>query len=269
MKFTLSNDGILSAEVPPRSKTILGTRVDATSYDRAIKDVLRWSSAGESRYICVSTVHMIMEGYDSREYQDVVNGADLVTPDGMPLVWHLRRRGIADQSRVYGPDLTRKLLGAAADAGIPVGFYGGDLEVLERLLTVVGQTYPELIVAYAFSPPFRELTSAEDAAVVNAINKSGTRILFVGLGCPKQERWMAGHRGRVKTVMLGVGAAFDFLAGTKAQAPRWIMGLGLEWLYRFCHEPRRLWKRYLRHNPRFVLFTALSPRNRAASTNDV
>ncbi len=236
-----------------RSAFVLGMRVDATSYDDACRDILSWASAGESRYVCISTVHMTMEAYDNPEYRQVVNGADLVTSDGMPMVWALRLLVRKEQTRVYGPDLTLHVLAEAARQGVPVGFYGGRPEVLERMQEEAHRRFPGVKIAYAESPPFRPLTDAEKAATVEAINTSGARILFVGLGCPKQERWMAAHKGQVMSVMLGVGAAFDFMAGTTRQAPRWVMKAGLEWLFRLVTEPRRLWKRYLKHNPRFVI----------------
>jgi N-acetylglucosaminyldiphosphoundecaprenol N-acetyl-beta-D-mannosaminyltransferase len=186
-----------------------------------------------------------------------MNEADLVTPDGMPVVWALKSLGRPDATRVYGPDLTPILLERAARAGIPVGFYGAAPEVLKLLVERVHKAYPALKIAYAFSPPFRSLTAAEDLEVTAAINASGARILFLGLNTPKQDFWMAAHKDKVRAVMVGVGAAFDFLAGSKPQAPRWMMKIGLEWLFRLATEPRRLWKRYLKHNPRFVLFFGL------------
>ncbi len=195
---------------------------------------------------------MVMEAYDDRAYRDLVNAADLVTPDGMPLVWMLRALGVCGQGRVYGPDLMIHVCQAASEQGVPVGFYGGHPETLPLLTTNLRARFPALHVAYAYSPPFRPLTEEEDAGVVEAINRSGARILFVGLGCPKQELWMAAHLGRIRAVMLGVGAAFDFHAGRVRQAPRWMQYAGLEWLFRLAMEPRRLWRRYARHNPRFV-----------------
>jgi N-acetylglucosaminyldiphosphoundecaprenol N-acetyl-beta-D-mannosaminyltransferase len=234
------------------SRVILGTRADCTTYDDAVRRVLHWASTRESRYVCVSNVHVTMEAYDSPEYRAIVNGADLVTPDGMPLVWALRLFGLRAASRVYGPTLTGHILARAARDGVPVGFYGGTRDVLGRMIEVSRARYPQLQVAYTHAPPFRTLSEEEDLAVVDDINASGARILFVGLGCPKQERWMAAHQGRIHAVMLGVGAAFDFLAGTKPQAPAWMQRVGLEWLFRLATEPRRLWRRYLYHNPRFV-----------------
>lgn len=237
----------------PEDRTgILGMHVSSTSYADAVARIASWTSSRESRYVCVGTVNQVMESYDSPEFRTVMNEADLITPDGMPLVWALRLLGQRSATRVYGPDLTPMLLQRAEREEIPVGFYGAGSQVLEQLISVVGTRYPKLQIAYALSPPFRSLTSEEDKQIVNDINASGAKILFVGLSSPKQDKWMADHRGRVRAVMVGVGAAFDFLAGSKKQAPRWMMPLGLEWLFRLCTEPRRLWKRYFKHNPRFL-----------------
>lgn len=236
---------------------ILGMKVHRTSYAEAAGAIREWAQQGLSRYVCVASVNNVMEAHDSSAFQQVMNGAALVTPDGMPVVWGLRLLGHKNASRVYGPDLTPVLFGMAEEAHIPVGFYGASQTALERLLQLVAGRFPGLCVVYAYSPPFRPLDAEEDRAVTAAINASGARILFVGLNTPKQDYWMAAHQDRVKAVMIGVGAAFDFLAGTKPQAPRWIMPLGLEWLFRLATEPRRLWKRYLKHNPRFVALFAL------------
>jgi N-acetylglucosaminyldiphosphoundecaprenol N-acetyl-beta-D-mannosaminyltransferase len=232
---------------------ILGMKVSWTSYDHASDVALDWAKQRLSKYVCVATVNNVMESFDSKEFQSVMNRADMVTPDGMPLVWALRAFGRRDATRVYGPDLTPIVLEKAAAEGIPVGFYGGAPLALTRLLEHVRQRFPSLKITYSYSPPFRALSPSEDAAIVNQINVSGARLLFIGLNTPKQDFWMSAHKGRVNCVMLGVGAAFDFLAGSKKQAPRWMMPLGLEWLFRLATEPRRLWKRYLKHNPRFVV----------------
>ena len=234
------------------SRQVLDLRIDATSYEDATGRILDWCRQHQARYVCVCNVHMIMEAFDDPGYRDVVNSADLVTPDGMPVVWCLRLLGVQHASRVYGPELTPRLIQAAARAGVKIGFYGGAPDTLDALVATVVERYPDVEIAYAHSPPFRTLTPEEDTADVRAIRQSGVQVLFVGLGCPKQERWMADHRDRLSCVMLGVGAAFDFVAGAKAQAPRWVQGLGLEWLFRLLSEPRRLWKRYLKQNPRFV-----------------
>jgi N-acetylglucosaminyldiphosphoundecaprenol N-acetyl-beta-D-mannosaminyltransferase len=183
----------------------------------------------------------------------LMNDADLVTPDGMPLVWALRWLGVEGASRVYGPDLTASILDEASKEGLSVGFYGGTSRALELLEAEVRRRWPDLVVAYAYSPPFGELPSEEDGRIVRAIDASGVQVLFVGLGCPRQETWMAAHRSDVRAVMVGVGAAFDFLSGVKRQAPRVLQRAGLEWLFRLATEPKRLARRYLGQNPRFVL----------------
>ena len=241
---------------PPRSvaaRRILGMRVDATSYAHAAHKILGWARKGESRCVCVATVNNVIEAYDDPAYGAIMEAADLVTPDGMPLVWGLRLLGVRGATRVYGPDLTPVVCQRAAEEDIPVGFYGGAQDVLEELTAKLPRRFPGLKVAYRASPPFRPLTPDEERRTLEDLDRSGVRILFVGLGSPKQERWMAAHKHEVNAVMLGVGAAFDFLAGKKRQAPRLVQRLGLEWLYRLVHEPRRLWRRYLYRNPRFVL----------------
>ena len=238
------------------ARRILGMRVDATSYAQAAQEILAWAHKGESRYVCVATVNNVIEAYDDPEYGAIIEAADLVTPDGMPLVWGLRLLGVEAATRVYGPDLTLVVCRLAAEQGIPVGFFGGTEDVLEKLTARLGQRFPGLKLVYHASPPFRPLTPEEQRRTLEDLDRSGARILFVGLGTPKQERWMAAQKQEVKAVMLGVGAAFDFLAGRKRQAPRLVQRLGLEWLYRLVHEPRRLWRRYLYRNPRFVVHFA-------------
>jgi N-acetylglucosaminyldiphosphoundecaprenol N-acetyl-beta-D-mannosaminyltransferase len=182
--------------------------------------------------------------------------ADLVTSDGMPLVWMLRWLGARHATRVYGPELMSGLLEAAGDAGVPVGFYGGTPPLLARLAARNRLRFPRLRMVYAEAPPFREPTLEEDRRTIQSIQDAGVRILFVGLGSPKQDRWMHAHKNRVQAVMLGVGAAFDFLAGAKPQAPRWMQSSGLEWAFRLVSEPRRLWRRYLTQNPKFLVLAA-------------
>jgi N-acetylglucosaminyldiphosphoundecaprenol N-acetyl-beta-D-mannosaminyltransferase len=244
-----------AAEVP--SRRILGMRVDATRYDAVTGAVLERARRRQGGMVCVASVHMVMECHADPELRRVVNGAEFVTPDGMPLVWGLRCLGIPGARRVYGPELTDTLCRRATAEGVTVGFYGGAPEVLDALVPRLVERHPGLRVAFHTSPPFRPLTPEEDQHVIAAIRESGVQVLFVGLGCPKQERWMAAHRDAVDCVMLGVGAAFDFLAGAKPQAPRWMQVAGLEWLFRLAWEPRRLWRRYLLLNPRFVARFAL------------
>ena len=239
------------------SRYVLGMRVDATSYEDASRRVARWAREGRSAYVCVATVHMVMEAYDSSAFQRVVNGADLVTPDGRPLVWALRSLGVGDATQVRGTDLTTRVVERAAREGIPIGLYGGTPELLETFVRILKKRYPGVRVVCRIAPPFRPLTPEEDEAVTEEILSSGARILFVGIGCPKQERWMEAHKERIQAVMLGVGAAFDFHTGRVRQAPDWMQVAGLEWLFRLLMDPRRLWKRYARHNPRFVALLLL------------
>lgn len=239
------------------SRHILGMRVDAVDYESCSDEILRAAQSSVSAYVSVGTVHMVMESFDHPTFRQMVNDSKMVTPDGVPLVWALRLLGLKSAQRVYGPALTSIICEKAAEKKIPVGFYGGTEEAISRMAKNLKTKFPCLHIAYAYSPPFYELSEEEDRQIVADITASGTRILFVGLGCPKQERWMAHHVNRIPAVMVGVGAAFDFIAGTKPQAPRFMQNLGLEWLFRLATEPRRLWRRYLYHNPRFLYYFTL------------
>ena len=241
-----SRDGVC------RSRHVLGMRVDGTNYRETAESIAELVSAGDGGAIYVSTVHMVMEAFDDPEFQRIVNSAERVTPDGVPLVWALRLLGVEKAERVYGPSLLPIICEHARERGLSVGFYGGSQEVLDELVQRIWRRFPGLDVSFAFAPPFRVVGADEDQKVIESIEASETNILFVGLGCPKQERWIAEHRSSLSCVMVGVGAAFDFHAGSKAQAPAWMQISGLEWLFRLCCEPRRLWRRYLYHNPRFL-----------------
>jgi N-acetylglucosaminyldiphosphoundecaprenol N-acetyl-beta-D-mannosaminyltransferase len=240
------------------SRRILGMRVDATTYAETTAAVVDLATSGAGGMICVANVHMVMEAFDDAEFRELVNSADRVTPDGVPLVKALRRMGVPRAERVYGPTLTPEVCKRAEELGLSVGFYGGSPEILDALQARLLETFPHLQIDFAHAPPFRPLDAAEDAAVVDAIRASGVKILFVGLGCPKQERWMAAHLDALDCVQLGVGAAFDFIAGRKRQAPAWMQRIGLEWLFRLATEPQRLWRRYLVGNPRFLYHLARS-----------
>jgi N-acetylglucosaminyldiphosphoundecaprenol N-acetyl-beta-D-mannosaminyltransferase len=231
---------------------ILRLNVARSTYDEVVQKCVSWARKGESHCLTFAAVHMVMEAHDKPDYRAKLNSLDMVNPDGMPVVWALRVLGYKGATRVYGPDATVCLLKAAQKSGIPVAFYGGSETTLARLVEQVNKQYPGIQIVYALSPPFRKLTAEEDTEIVKQINQSGARFVFVGLGCPKQEEWMIDHRDRIPAVLLAVGAAFDFLAGTKPQAPRWMMRTGLEWVFRLACEPRRLAGRYFKHNPRFV-----------------
>jgi N-acetylglucosaminyldiphosphoundecaprenol N-acetyl-beta-D-mannosaminyltransferase len=248
---------------------VLDTRVDATSYPDAVSRIMGWAHSGESRYVCVASVNNVMVGREDPGFRRIMNAADLVTPDGMPLVWALRWLGIPTATRVRGTDLMSAILVRAAAEGVPVGIYGGDPKTLEALVDRLRTRWPGLDVAYVHSPPFRGPSEAEDEELGRRVEGSGARILFVALGCPKQETWMARHRDRVPAVLVGVGAAIDFLAGTKRQAPRLLQDAGLEWLFRLAAEPQRLWRRYLKQNPAFMGLLALQiARSRLRRSDD-
>lgn len=234
------------------SRCILGMRVDATSYEDASRKVLQWARRRQSAYVCVANVHMTMEAFDSAEFRRLVNEADLVTPDGRPLVWVLRIMGVRNVSQVRGADLTMHVVRRAELEDIPIGLYGGTEESLDDFERIIKARFPASRVACRIAPPFRPLTLEEDEGYTREIVASGTRILFVGIGCPRQEKWMAAHKDLIPAAMLGVGAAFDFHTGRVRQAPRWMQKAGLEWVFRLMMEPRRLLRRYTEHNPRFV-----------------
>ena len=227
---------------------VVSLQTDVTDHASAVETI----AALNGGYVCVATVHMVMEAYDDAEFAAKVNAADLAVPDGMPLLWMQKLRGAKEAKRVRGNDLMLGLFEHAEKNGLKVGFYGGHDKTLKALYERAKTDYPALKIVYTYSPLFRPLTAIEDAAITDEINKAAPDILFVGLGCPKQENWMAAHRDRVGAVMIGVGAAFDFYAGNLKEAPRWLSNIGLEWLFRLFMEPKRLWRRYLILNPRFM-----------------
>lgn len=235
---------------------MLGAQIDALTWDAAVGRLLAWARDRQSRYVAICNVHLVVTASHDADYRRVINGADMATPDGAPVAWMLRHLGFAGQPRISGPDLVWALCERCAAEGLPVYFYGSTETTLAALDKRLRQAFPALMIGGLESPPFRALTTEEDAAAVERINASGAGIVFVGLGCPKQERWMAEHRGRVNAVMVGVGAAFDFHAGKVARAPRWMRDNGLEWLHRLAAEPGRLWKRYLVTNTLFILGAA-------------
>lgn len=244
---------IVSVASNTGQRLILGTRVDLTTYRDAVERIANWTEERHGRVVCACSVHPVMAASDDPTFHAVMSAADLVTPDGMPLVWALRLLGAPKATRVYGPDLTLAVCAWAAANAVGVGFYGSTPRVVERLVANLKCRFPPLRVDYQHCPPFRALSTAERDDEIRAIRESGVRVLFVGLGCPKQERWMVERRDDLDIVMLGVGAAFDYLAGTLPRPPSWMQGVGLEWFFRLLIEPRRLWRRYLRNNPRFLL----------------
>lgn len=236
-----------------RSCSVLGMRVDELDYDCVVNQISHWAKAAQSRTMCISTVHMVMEAYDDPDFRKIVNEADLVGADGIPIIHVSRWLGLQRQDRVFAPDLVVRLCKQASEDGTPVGFYGSTPQVIQDLVNQVTKQFPRLQVSYSYAPPFRPLTAEETAGIIQSINQSGARILFVGLGCPRQERWISEMRTRVNAVMLGVGWAFDVVAGHSRVAPAWVQRIGMEWFFRLILNPRKLWRRHLRNNPRFIV----------------
>jgi N-acetylglucosaminyldiphosphoundecaprenol N-acetyl-beta-D-mannosaminyltransferase len=231
---------------------VLGTYVDAAGWDECLERITRWAVAHESRCVCACNVHTVVTAQQDPSFARTITGADLVAPDGAPIAWCLRRLGYREQERIPGPDLMARLCERAAREGLAVFLYGCTPGVLVRLRARLASRFPGLRIAGSLAPPFRALSAEEDERIVRTIRRSGARIVFVALGCPKQEAWIMAHRGRIDAVMIGVGAAFGFHAGTLRRAPSWMRRAGLEWLHRLCTEPARLWRRYLLCNTYFA-----------------
>ncbi len=227
--------------------------ISAIDMDSAVEMIDDWIKTRRFNYVCVTGVHGIIESWRDNHIRDIHNAAGMVTPDGMPMVWLSRLRGFNHVRRVYGPDLMISVCKRGLESGYRHFFYGGAEGIPELLARKLKFQFPDLQVAGAFSPPFRPLTFKEDRDVVGRINAANPDIVWVGLSTPRQEVWMADHFEKLNSpVMIAVGAAFDFHAGVKKQAPFWIQRSGLEWLFRLATEPRRLWKRYLINNTLFI-----------------
>ncbi|MGB3848562.1 MAG: WecB/TagA/CpsF family glycosyltransferase [Tunicatimonas sp.] len=253
----------MTTEAPPdtvaqplRKVQLIRTWVTTAPYRRFIREIIGYAQRRQSSYVCFANVHMLMEAHRNPDFNQVVNQAELVAPDGRPLSVLMRWQFGLQQDRVCGMDLLPDLLRSAAEQSLSVYFYGStqaNLDIIEQRLK---HEYPTLHIAGLESPPFRPLSAEEDQDAVDRINNSGAHLVFVSLGCPKQERWMADHRGRVHACMLGLGQAFLTFAGTEKRLPRWAHDYALEWAYRLYLEPGRLWKRYLVGNTWF-LYNAL------------
>ena len=233
---------------------VVGSYIDAVDYGDCLNRIFDWAERHESRYACLCNAHSVVTARKDPDFHRILNEADLALPDGAPVAWRLGALGYPGQSRIAGSELMWKCCARAAGSGVSIFLYGSRPETLRRLSARLAHEFPRLKIAGCYSPPFRPLTPAEDAQVAEAINDSGAGIVFVSLGCPKQETWMAEHRGRISAVMVGVGAAFEFHAGTMKRAPRWMQDTGLEWLHRLISEPRRLWRRYFVTNTLFLAF---------------
>jgi N-acetylglucosaminyldiphosphoundecaprenol N-acetyl-beta-D-mannosaminyltransferase len=249
---------------------ILGVGVSSINLDDAVATIERWIGERSRNYVCITGVHGVMESRRDQRLRRIHNEAGMVTPDGMPLVWFSRLFGKSRTERVYGPDLMRKMTAVSSLRGYRQFYYGGAEGVADKLKQILVNAHPTLEVTGTLCPPFRGLTPEEDQAVVDAINAARPHIVWVGLSTPKQEFWMAEHLGRIEApVIVGVGAAFDFLAGMKHQAPLWMQRNGLEWLFRLCSEPRRLWRRYAYIVPGFAFLAVGELLRRALRSSEL
>ncbi len=231
---------------------VIGFPIAALPFDEQLSVILRWAKSGLSKTVCIANVHMLIEAHRNAQFAAMLKAADLITPDGMPLVWMLRLLGISSQERVAGPDVFTALCRSAPEAEVSLFFLGSQSVILERMRERLEREFPTLKIAGMEPLPFRPMTAQEDAEIIQKLNTSGAGIVLVSLGCPKQERWMAEHQNRVNMVMIGLGGAFPVFAGIHRRAPLWIQHLGLEWLYRLVQEPNRLWRRYTDTIPIFV-----------------
>ncbi|MEL6654483.1 MAG: WecB/TagA/CpsF family glycosyltransferase [Bacteroidota bacterium] len=247
----------------------LHTRISTGSFEDFVQRVLDLGRQKQSSYTCCVNVHMIVESRQDMALKAAVDGADLAAPDGMPLCKVLKMKDNIEQERVAGMDLVPELLRRAAQEGLKVFFYGDTDEVLDALSQKSQTEFADLQIAGRYSPPFRALSEQEDQEIVDMINDSDADILFVALGCPKQEKWMAAHKGKVHASMLGIGNAFRTYLGYEKRAPQWMQKFALEWLYRLAQNPRRLFKRYFVSNSIFLLLLLTNrrisaPRNATA-----
>lgn len=233
---------------------ILGVRVSPVDMSSAVATIEGWIEHHEEQYVCVTGVHGLIESYRDDRVRKIHNSAGMVTPDGMPLVWLGRHLGFKQIERVYGPDLLLAMCEASVKKRYRHFFFGGAPHVADILAEELQDRFPGLVVAGTYSPPFGDISKEKDEEIVEAINSAKPDLVWVGVSTPKQEKWMAGHVGKIHApVLVGIGAAFDIHSGLKPQAPVWMRYSGLEWLFRLASEPRRLWRRYAINNPLFLL----------------
>ncbi|RDV13703.1 glycosyltransferase [Pontibacter diazotrophicus] len=254
---------------PPlqEKRKLLNSFISKGRFNEFVEHVFWLTENRPSSYVCFANVHMLVEAYRDPDFNQVLNRADLATPDGGPLSKLMRILYKQPQDRVAGMDLLPRLLQEAARRGKSVYFYGSTDEVLSAVVSKAKDQYPELKIAGYFSPPFLQLSEEEDTDIVNMINETEPDLLFVALGCPKQERWMAAHQGKVNACMLGVGQAYMTFAGLEKRLPKWARDFSLEWTYRLWLEPRRLWKRYLLTNSVFMFLVLKTMLQKAAKGN--
>lgn len=235
-----------------RSKKLLNVNYTLGPYRSFVDKMIELAHAKRSTYVCVSAVHMFIEAYKDESFAAILNKAEMVTPDGKPLTWALRFLYGIKQDRVAGMDLLPDLLSEAENQNLPVAFYGGTDNMLEKTKEHITRKYPNLVIAKMYSPPFRPLKTEEEESIIKIFNDSGARMIFVVLGCPKQERWMISMKDKINTLMIGIGGALPVLVGLNKRAPVWMQDSGLEWMYRLGQEPKRLFKRYATTNSLFI-----------------
>ncbi|MDB5294138.1 MAG: hypothetical protein JWO31_121 [Phycisphaerales bacterium] len=242
---------------PAKVELFNGVRMTPTTYQEVVDVVLAAAEARQPAIAAFAANHILAMAAKDPAFRARINDFDLVAPDGQPVRWAMNYfHGARLADRVYGPNLTKRLCAAAAERGVSIYLFGSTPPVVAKLSENLLAMFPKLVIAGAESPPFRQLTPEEDAAVVKRVNDSGAGLLFIGIGAPKQEDFAHAHRHSIRAVQLCVGAAFDFHAGVKETAPAWMQKRGLEWLYRFVKEPRRLWKRYLVTNSQYATLFA-------------
>ena len=231
---------------------IMGVNIAAINMSWLIDFTKKYIKDLSGNYLCVSNVHTTVMSYDDSGYRAVQNGGIMAIPDGGPLSSVGRKRGFSQMQRTTGPDYLKEILEISSEEGYRHYFYGSTEETLEKLQKILAEKYPKVKVAGMYSPPFRVLSNEEDAEIIKMINNTKADFVWIGLGAPKQEKWMAAHQGKIKGLMVGVGAAFDYLAGNIERAPMWMQKANLEWLYRLVQEPKRLFKRYFYTNTKFI-----------------
>ena len=235
-----------------RSKKLLNVNYTLGPYRSFVDKMIELAHTKRSTYVCVSAVHMFIEAYKDESFAAILNKAEIVTPDGKPLTWALRFLYGIKQDRVAGMDLLPDLLSEAEKQNLSVAFYGGTDDMLEKTQKHISKKYPKLVIAKMYSPPFRPLKTEEEDAIIKIFNESGAQMIFVVLGCPKQERWMIAMKDKINALMIGIGGALPVLVGLNKRAPVWMQDSGLEWMYRLGQEPKRLFKRYATTNSLFI-----------------
>lgn len=237
---------------------ILGVNINVTNMKETVKIITENLENIKGNYICVSNVHTTVMSYEDESYRNIQNGGFMALPDGKPLSIISKKRGFEEAERVTGPDLMEEIFKISEERGYKHYFYGSTEETLYLLKETLNKRYSSMKIVGMYSPPFRKLTEEEDKEIIENINKANPDFVWIGLGAPKQEIWMSEHKDKVNGLMIGVGAGFDYHAGNITRAPKWMQSMSLEWLYRLMQDPRRLMKRYIETNIKFIIFTILN-----------